>query len=727
MSFLEPLFLVGLLAAGLPLLVHLFNRRKAVRREFPALALLMESNKRTARSIKVRQWLLMALRIGALALLALAMAKPFCLSEQGVTSAERMPTAVVFVVDTSSSMQYGQWSERAKDALSAQLKRLRPWDEAALLETSRGEFLVDRLTHDHDKLEDALSKLQRVSTSGDSAKALLRAKELVLSSQLVNRKIVLISDMAKGGFRQELLPQEGFGVPLELVNVREGDAEIAPENIGITEVNYTQEGSAQEQLWRIDATLYNFGTKPARDVELRLSFEGQLIAAGKVELIEPGASVAHVFRHRYDSAKPVSALVEIERGDAYAPDNSYHFVFRPRTRIRALVVNGEPNGVTYDDEVFFLTRALNPKRSSKEGIVPATITIQGLMSAQLKDYDVVFLANVPRVSQEQAAKLEAYVRDGGGLMVSMGDQVDVDAYNMTMSGLLPRSLRSLKRLTDRDDPDAPIKLTNLGATDLQHPVFKAFMLPGGQTLQSVQVYSYMLLEPTATEQTKTLISYKDDAPALLERSVGKGRVMLLTTTLDYEWTDFPIGSTYLPLLHRVVLYLARRATSRGAQAFVVGQPSALELAGLVKERLILQADAPGAPRHVLEITDEDAIFVPDQVGVYKAWAEQIDEANPDTNRIEDLSFAVNSPPEESDLEQLKPEQLEAWRALPPTASAQAQALVALDQQRRINLWPKLLFVITLLLLLETVLGTRRAVLRRLFSWATRPTARAEVS
>ena len=111
MNFLQPLFLAGLLAAALPLLVHLFNRRKAVRRPFPAMAYLLESNKRTARSVKVRQWVLMALRVLAIAMLALALSKPFFLSEQGVTAGERMPTAVVVVVDTSASMGAKGWWE----------------------------------------------------------------------------------------------------------------------------------------------------------------------------------------------------------------------------------------------------------------------------------------------------------------------------------------------------------------------------------------------------------------------------------------------------------------------------------------------------------------------------------------------------------------------------------------------------------------------------------------
>lgn len=712
MSFLEPLFLIGLLAAGLPLAIHLFNKRKAARRRFPAIALLIESNKRTARSVKVRQRLLLALRVGLLALLAMAMAKPFCLSDTGVTSSDRLPTAVVFVLDTSSSMQRGDWFKRAQRQLSHELDSLRPWDEAALVETSKGELVVDRLSNDHGAIVRAAKKLKPTSGPGDTTDALLRAKALLLGSQLYNRRVVLISDMAKGGFKPEALPSDGYGLELRVINVRGAD-EAKPKNFAITEVTYTQEGSAQEQLWRIDVHIQSYWDQPAKGLELRLELGGQLVAAGKLDELLPNQRAIYTFRHRYDGASSIDARVALVDADDYAPDNEHLFVFRPRARIKALIVNGEPNSIAYEDEAFFLTRALNPKRATESGIIPTVITAQGLVAGvELKDYDVIFLANLSRVSAEAAANLEAYVRDGGGLLLSMGDQVDVDAYNMTLGNLLPKPLRTLKRLTDRSDPDAPVKLTSLGATDHQHPIFRAFSLPGGDTLQSVQVYSYMLLEPTATTDAKTLISFKDNAPALLERALGKGRVMLWTSTLDYEWSDFPVSSTYLPLLHRMVLYLARRATSRGAKSFLVGVPARMELAGLAKERLILRAQGEGKAREVLEIQDGAVVFTPRELGVYKAWAEQLDEANPEQGVLEDLTFAVNVPISESELGELPKEQLQAWQSSPQLLEAKPKGL---ESQRRVNLWPKLLFVVTLLLLMETMLGTRRVVLQKL--WA----------
>ena len=169
MSFLEPLFLLGLLGAALPLLVHLINRRKATKRSFPALKLLLESNKRVARSVKVRQWFLMALRVLAILLLALALAKPFFLSDAGVAAGERLPTAVVLVVDTSGSMTNAKWWDRARDQVSDELEKLRPWDEVALVTTTQRE-IPERLTDDHARIKDAARELSPEAHTGDRGK-----------------------------------------------------------------------------------------------------------------------------------------------------------------------------------------------------------------------------------------------------------------------------------------------------------------------------------------------------------------------------------------------------------------------------------------------------------------------------------------------------------------------------------------------------------------------------
>ena len=717
MSFLQPIFLVGLLAAALPLLVHLINRRKATRRPFPALAFLLESNKRVARSIKVRQWALLALRMLAVALLAMALAKPFMLSTSGVSASERLPTAVTLVVDTSASMSHGEWWERAQDAMDEELGRLRPWDEVALVTTTQRE-LPKRLTDSHGKVKSAARALTPVAQRGDLMRALGAASEVLATSQLPNRKIVLITDLSADALSSQTATSPP-PYPVELRLVR-GEAQETPTNLAVTHVAYEQE-AGEENLWRIDATLRNDSTQAMEQINVHLSFDGERASTGRIERLEPGEEVVHPFRHRQEQPGVVHASISLDAQDGYAFDDTRHFVFRTRAKIPALLVNGEAAGIIYDDELFFLSRALNPSRDMDTGIVPTIISPEGLASRRLGEHDVIVLANVPRIPSALATHLERFVREGGGLLIAAGDQVDVEAYNQTLASVLPKPLRSLKELARRDDPDAPVKVTHLGATHHKHPIFRAFNDMGGAALQSAQVYSYMLLEPGISTQSETLLSYKDNAPALIERRIGRGRVLLWTTTLDFEWTDLPIRSAYLPLMQRAVQYLARRATSTGRVEHEVGEPVKLDISGMFEERVIVRGPwGPEEPaqREVFEPGEqqEEISFSPQAPGIYEVFSDDDTQA---ARGLPDLTFAVNVDAAESRLGGLERERFEQWLESSDEASAkQVGAAKNPGAERRVNIWPSLLFLVTLLLLAETILGTRRSVLVRLWRLLT---------
>lgn len=703
MSFVEPIFLFGLLAAALPVVVHLINRRKAVRVDFPALAFLLQSNRREARGIKVRQWLLMALRILVVALLAFSIAKPFVRSSAGFTASERLPTATVFVVDTSLSMAQGDWWERATDDFRARVAKLRPWDEVALVTTAPGAPRpVPRLTGTHRDLESAFDDLAPGDHGTHLVDALLAAGEVLGTSELPNRRIVVLSDLAEGTFPVQLQPEAPVEFPVEFVELRD---EATPPNFSIESVDFEQEGSAQEPVWRIDAIVHNH-SDAAKKVEIRLEIDGKDVAGGLVD-VAAGRTAKHTFRHRIDGSGLREGIVRLVDADELGADDRRHFVIQLRDTIRTLLVNGEPSSIPFRDEMFFLERALNPRTDTSSNIVPELTTREGLEAADLSEYDVVVLGNVAKITPVAVRKLEEFVQGGGGLMLAMGDQVDPVAYNQALGNLLPKPLRSLKQLARRDDPDAPIKVTRVGPPRRQHPVFRVFQLPGGSSLQEVSVFSYMLLEPSPPEQSELVLSFEDNAPALLERKVGRGHVLLFTTSVDDEWTDLPFQPAFLPLMRRAVQYLARRATSSGAARYVAGEEVRLDVTGFVQRRAVVSG--PDGLRAVLEPQDGTVAFTPMRAGVYRVYAD--DDAEP-SNLVEALTFAANSDPRESNLAMLRADVLGRW--VTDEAQEAGEAAAAIEAEKRVNLWPFFLFCVTLFLLAETVLGTRRSVLARLW-------------
>jgi hypothetical protein len=703
-SFLEPLYLAGLLAAALPVVVHLINRRKAVNQPFPAIQLLRESDKKEAQRLKVRRWLLMALRILAIALLAFALAKPYCLSEQGVASDSRLPQSVVFVVDDSMSMHREGWFEEATNQVHDRLGELKPWDEVALIAASELDEPVGQLHTDKNRVREALGELSPSHRTVNLPQALTAAGDILSTSELPNRRVVLVSDFTRGGFPDSSGPDESLGYEVERVSVRD---EEAVQNLAITGVGYQQVGPAREGEWEISTTIENFGTEKIEDVELRLEIGDEAVGGGLID-VAAGEKTTHTIRHTEKGTGVRRGTVRLIDADGMEVDNRRHFTFRMQESVDVLLVNGAPSSVAYNDELYFTTRALNPGQGSDSEIVPTVVTREGFGDEKLANYDVVLLANVTRVNDKQAEALQTFVDNGGGLFVAVGDQVDPEMYNESLGKLLPKPLRHGKRLARKDDPDAPVKITRLGASEREHPVFRVFDLPGGASLQQVRVYKYMLLEPSPPEQSRVVLSYKDGAPALIERKVGNGRVFLWTSTLDRGWTDFPTRTAFLPLMRRSMLYLARRATSEGDRARKVGERVELDVGGLIDDRAVVRG--PGDRRWVLEPEEGRVSFVPPADGGYTVWngAEGDDEGR----RIDALAFSVNVSNEESDLGALEEGALEPW--IGDGGEGGEGGSDQKVQKKRVNIWPTLLFAVTLALLLETLIGTRRSVLKKVW-------------
>lgn len=704
MSFLQPLFLAGLLAASLPLIIHLINRRKAVRRPFPALKLLKESNERIARSVKVRQWLLLALRVLAIAVLALALAKPYFLSSQGITAEERMPTAVVFVVENGFAMSHDNWWDLSERETRRQLSNLRPWDEAAVVTTSDTTPPLARLTSDHSEVRRSLSNIQWRYEPGDLADALTSASDILAGSQLPNRRIVVIgsgTDSPTIDRRREL----NLSHPVDYVSIRGGDEEAVTDNLAIVAVDYQQDGPARQGQWRVDAVVENLGRTDRSDVRIQLRIDDQVVAGTTID-VPAGQTASHSFLHRLDGSEMVPGLVELVDADELEADNQWHFLIRPRHRIRALLINGSPSTSPHNDELFFLTRALSPDNRDDGNVTTSVTTIEGLNRRELEDFDVVVMANVDRVSTEQASQIHRFVEDGGGLFITMGDQVQPESYNSQLADLLPRPLRGMKQLAERNDPDAPVKITRMGHPQRQHPIFQVFGLPGGSSIQSVQVYSYMLLDPAPSDrESRLILSYQDNAPALLERQVGQGRVLLFTSSIDRDWTNFPMRSAYLPMVNRSLLYLARRATSQADDLHKVGDPVRLDVGDLVRRRAIIHD--PDGRRRILEPVDGGVTFTPEQPGVYRFFADEDEGSTART--VDSLTIAANVDRSGSALTAFPHTILDTWQYGEdgePTVGRGSQ------DERRVNLWSYFLFIVTLALLAETVLGSRRSVLVR---------------
>lgn len=558
MSFATPWMLAGLLAMAVPVIVHLINRRHATRRPFPAMRLLLESQERIARGLKVKQALLLALRVLLFAALPLAMARPFidCAGQEALTADERMPASVVLVIDDSASMSFtdgraDRWEEAVAEARN-QLRRLRPWDRVQIVTAGGTARLhLPETGGTRAEAEAVLADLEPRFGDADLPAALARAREAHRGLlQPVQRTVVLTDDLARSwsgpGTRPEALSGLG-GVEVVRTGGAAATAHVHIERLDLEEATDVGPGS-----WRIRAVLRAEGQPPS-DVQAALWTGGARQAQVRVALAAEGRGVAEfIVQHAGAEALPVR--VAVTDGPRMVALAERHGVIRPRRAIQVLLVNGDPRAQAHNDELFYLNAALAAVDPESRPVSARETVPSQLGEALQAGADVVVLANVDRLAPADATRLQRFVEDGGGVWFTVGDQVDPEVWNERFGELLPRRLRAVRTLAERRDPDARIKATRLAGFDAGHPVLRVFSGRSAEALRGATVFTYMLVEPGG-EESDTLLEFGDGAPALVAGRLGRGRTLLWTSTIDFDWTDLPIRPAYVPFVHRSLVWL----------------------------------------------------------------------------------------------------------------------------------------------------------------------------
>ena len=698
MRFADPLFLLALLGVAVPIAVHLINRKKATRVPFPALAFVKKSLERTARRWKIKRWVLLALRISLFVLLPLAMARPAgsCGGEAaGGAGDARLPASVVIVLDASGSMSANP--ERATRAATRAVRELRAWDRVALVVAGPTVSApVSEPTEERGPVLRAIEDVDFGAGVADLDAALRMAADIQRGESLPVTRTIVISDGQAAAWPEAVDPEAWAGVgelSFEAIPLPE-------ENCAVYDVRHAR--SEDGGGVRVDASVRCWGEAP-RSLTAALEVAGEERAEAAVEWSEGGVG-SLTFATPIEGREPVSLAVRLAQTAGSTSDDVAFAVHVPDRRTRALLVNGDPRAVNYNDELFYLRRALSAGLERGRGAEARVVSVEGLAGENLERTDVVVLANVATLPPLQVQRLRTFVEGGGGLLLSAGDQVEPQRWNASLAPLLAKPVRDVKVLTSANAADAALHATRVAQLDALHPIFRAFSLPGGESVQDVVVYRYLLLVPEADTDARIVASYADGGPALVERPVGEGRVALWTTTLDIDWTDFAIRTAYLPLVRRLVDYLARRGSS-GASTVELGRSHRVDVSALDAERVIVVAEATGA-RRVRRVSGAEVQLEPATLGphaVWVGWGER-------EVAVPELAFAVNPPAAEFDPTPIAPETLEAWAS--EVTSAPSTPGDALRPNER-PLWPGLLLLALLAMYAETLVGVRRRVWTRL--------------
>jgi hypothetical protein len=708
MSFLAPLFLAGLGALSIPVIIHLINRERREVVQFPSLMFLQRIPYRSVRRQKLRHILLLTLRCLALAIVVMAFARPFVRRQGAVPLSGAGARELVVLIDRSYSMGAGARWTRAQSAARRAVSTLTPMDRATIVTFDNDAAAVTPPTHDAATLDAAIAALEPGSEATRYAPPLKLASQILAGSNLPRREVVLISDFQRLGWAMRDEISFPNGTTVTNVDVAAGDTNAA--NAAVADVDIQRREGERDRA-TIAARLTNTGSAPLENVDVTLELNGRVAETRRAVI--PARSATQVrFAPIAIPSGTSAGLVRFavtppsDRGDKLAADDRYFFTIAPEAGISVLLV--EPSTPRANQSLYFARALAIGDRPSFRVDIRKT---GGLAPADLEGRSLIVFDEVPPPMGDGAARLREFVNSGGGVLVIAGDQLPANAWQGEWSSALPGAIGPV---VDRAGDAGG----TLAWIDYDHPVFDVFNAPRSGDFATARFLRYRRLTVRAdsgvrrgggvadtASGTHVLARFDDGAPALVEHRVGRGKVMVWASTIDNYWNDLALQPVFLPFVHQVAKYAGRYSGARSW--FTAGEVLDLsrhaELMGSTRAAGSIVVEAPSGDKTRLPSSNEGLVPLHEQ-GFYEIRPEG-------AARGMGKRVAVNLDPAEANLARIEPEELKASVLASGGANVAAGAIATdaptrEDTERRQTIWWYLLALAGFLLATETLMSNR---------------------
>ncbi len=754
MPFIHPmLFAGGAAAASVPIIIHLLNRRRFKVLDWAAMKFLLDSVRKNRRRVRIEELILLALRCLAIFLLAVAVGRFMgCAPAQVIPVGTPAQMTHVFILDDSVSM--GQkvadttaFAKAASD-LADMLDEVPSTDKVAVLLTSRPErseavFNLNFLT-EPEVLAGKIKSLKPSDTITQLHRACQTAVEILKGTQTEKRLYVLSdfrrNDYSPGGMIEDTRRQFNAlaDAKVELVLMNYGAA--AAGNLTVVDIKMLDKLAVASVPIKVQLRVRNNGPERAENVAARFTVRSPdglevTLPVRTIRSIDPGQTESVQIAYNFSDAGP--AVIEAHLpADGLAGDNTAYLALDVREARRILIVDGEPDiSAPINSESFSLVFAMDPTGDGRYGNKSDVVSAEHLAEVNFDTYDVVILANVGEfpmtagvagaAGYEQLDALAKYVRGGGGLAIFTGDRVNRAFYNGPFydrgKGLCP--MRIAASFGDARKKDKFVRL--LPKSISNESVMRTFQGRRSQFTQLVRFYVYTPMEPSGLPAAsadlgpvRVLARFDNTdtsgrhSPAIVARSYGRGEVMMLCSSADREWTDWPKDLTYLPFINDMIEHLSRRG-GREFTALVGRRIGYTVTAEMMAAKATMKTPAFPA---------EDVIALEGQrletrrvityqntrhMGIYQLKLSLADEDRT-------VLFARNTDPLEGGLERISEKELRGQLPLEfeyhdRLTPAGAGAATAADKQ---EYWKAMLAVMLFVLAAEVFLGQRFGHYRR---------------
>lgn len=550
MGFVQTAFFGAFAAMAIPVIVHLMFRMRTRRVDLGTVRFLREVLQKNARRKKVKRFILLALRMACVALLAALFARPYFI-ERGVGTSNKL---VAVLIDRSASMELRSGRERLIEKAVDDAKKI--------IKQSGGNARIELAFFDHtvrpvggDRTEGRADDVMRdliapeaTFCATDFGAAFSWARDICVKAGRAKKELHVFTDLQRSGLDWSEVAAMPNDVRVELHDL----GRDAPNNVAVMSAAVNRTMIRPGDVATVNVTVANAGPFPIEEVPLRLYLRAERrtynldrkvsIAAGGLEQFE--------FPVKGLEAGLWQGQVEIEVEDELRFDNRRFLALMAAPPWKVLIIDGQPHASPVLSETYFLEAALRlaapGETYADTPYDPEVVSASELAGRDLAGFELVVLANVEDVSAAAAKRLGDFVEAGGGLIVFSGENVGTAGYRALENvGLSPGKLVDVKQSND-----LPWRVQTW---DQEHSIFAPFNDPQHGDLRRLAFHAYTKIEPSS--QATVLASFRGGDPLLLELTKGEGRAVWFTSSCDRQWSDWPRSRLYLPLVHQMLGHL----------------------------------------------------------------------------------------------------------------------------------------------------------------------------
>lgn len=691
---------MGLLAVGIPLIIHLINLRRPRKIQFSTLSFFKELQKSTIRRIRIKRFLLLGLRMAAVLCLAIALAQPFLPPSVTGSSGGEQPKTIILLIDNSPSMERidsnGPFLDQARQVAQEIIAGARDRDRFLVVSTNgpvnlsvpTGKIRAGELVEEID-----------ITKTGNYLDASVNQAVEELSRSATRQGIIyLITDGQASQIEplkdQSLDPGANEApVPFQLVTV----GSSGQQNIAVSDLRLRSQMLNRENPVQLQVEVKNFGEATAANQFVSMQVDDQMLGQYEIDL-DPGETQNLEFELIPGRTGDIGGKIVIE-GDEVTYDNEHYFVVSiPSSRSVLRITDSDTRSADFQS---YLKQALEAATLTKTQISFEEVQLANLNQLGWAEFDALILDGISEVPEYLFGDLQRYVQNGKGILFLPSEQGSVNNYNRFLEQFKAGRITGIRGEYGSFKP-----IARLGALREGHPVLdEIFDKPGDEAINVdlPELFFYYLLQPGENTTSFTILASDTGDELLVEHKFGNGTLVISTLGADPGWSNFPVNPLFAPLFYRTALYISS-SEQGGLNRFVLGRPFERDVR-LEARNLELQLNGVKYKPETQVLPDGSRLH-------YEAreWSPGIVDI---TGEREKIQFAANLDIMESDFGTLQEKDLENLdqKALTVNSIIDAGSLSGRQLREELNaagfgkeIWQWFVWLAVILLLAETLVS-----------------------